>query len=471
MASRVSPVPRRDSLLVGDGAPDGGADGAPTSRVSFAEEGGASGDMVPRRDSLLTTDYRGHHQRGAPAASEYAAQAVVDPTKAPVRGDADWVDEYGFVGVNDGRRRATMARRSTAANPWNSVRNQSVRMKKVPTSEVVQMLDYAARQRAWYCLDMGRDNAVAMLENLQDMLPDGAFVVSNSRREFAMLTFISKGNMTTVPMDADFKGVWLKLAGVKSTPRFKTLTDLINHYAAKKHKGMPCKLETASLEQVLEQVSSSDWLPPDAEADQADFVDPSLRVGALANPGYSAAAAAAVRDGGMINPGYVGAGVPASSAPGSGYAMVDPAESEGFIQISQKSFTCDDGVCGVTFQPCQKDQWFFMGLSNILQNHHGRRDRHYDDMDYSIGVMGHGKATARENEDEVGPYIDYKPADTFTIQVLPKKKRVEFAKNKKVFHTSALPPDKLPLWALQAFHPINGSQLLIQGSNWIYKFK
>jgi hypothetical protein len=63
------------------------------------------------------------------------------------------------------------------------------------------------------------------------------------------------------------------------------------------------------------------------------------------------------------------------------------------------------------------------------------------------------------------------PADTFTIQVLPKKKRVEFAKNKKVFHTSALPPDKLPLWALQAFHPINGSQLLIQGSNWIYKFK
>lgn len=65
-------------------------------------------------------------------------------------------------------------------------------------------------------------------------------------------------------------------------------------------------------------------------------------------------------------------------------------------------------------------------------------------------------------------YIQAK--DTFTIRVIPKKKIVEYAKNKKVFHVSTLPKDKLPLWALQAFHPINGGQLLIQNSNWLYKF-
>jgi hypothetical protein len=88
--------------------------------------------------------------------------------------------------------------------------------------------------------------------------------------------------------------------------RLKSASANIEHYSQQvttSDYSPVCHVQTASLEQVLEQVSSSDWLPPDAEADQADFVDPSLRVGALANPGYSAAAAAAVRDGGMINPG------------------------------------------------------------------------------------------------------------------------------------------------------------------------
>lgn len=57
-----------------------------------------------------------------------------------------------------------------------------------------------------------------------------------------------------------------------------------------------------------------------------------------------------------------------------------------------------------------------MGISNCNKNHHGGRDQHYDDVDYCIGVMGHGKASARENEDEVGPYVEYKEGDTFTIR-------------------------------------------------------
>lgn len=66
----------------------------------------SSGGMVPRRDSVLQTDYRGSPRvsfeaprvsfdTGAPpSAAEYA--------RSPARGDADWVDEYGFVGDSEG---------------------------------------------------------------------------------------------------------------------------------------------------------------------------------------------------------------------------------------------------------------------------------------------------------------------------------------------------------------------------------
>eukprot|EP00038_Savillea_parva_P013493 m.211114 g.211114 ORF g.211114 m.211114 type:complete len:419 (-) comp25369_c0_seq1:29-1285(-) len=398
--------------------------------------------------------------------------------RAPSRGDADWVDEYAFVGDNDGRRLATLQRKTTAANPWRSVVNSSVRMKKLPTKEVVQVLDIAARQRAWFCLDMPRDNAVAMLENLQSDLPDGTFVVSTSRREFAMLTYIAKKTLHTVALDAGVGGIWIKFPDVKSPTRFKTLTELVTYYAAKRRKGMEAALNADALETVLKRAADDGWFSSDQLLEEEE-PQRQVRGGAMANPGYSSAAS--MRGSGvMANPGYVappvsstGAGPSAagpSTSAGSS-AAVATTESEGFIQISKTSFTPADGIYGVTFQPCQTDQWFFMGLSNILQNHHGRRDCHFDDIDFCIAVMGHGKATARENEDEVGPYIEYKAGDTFTIVVNPKKKIVEYAKNKKVFYTSILPDNKLPLWALQAFHPINGGQLLIRNSNWMYKLK
>lgn len=124
--------------------------------------------------------------------------------------------------------------------------------------------------------------------------------------------------------------------------------------------------QTKALESVLDKVAANGWFPGDAE--EGDFIDPTLRQGAMINPGYSPAMPA--REGGMINPGvccnppetrptkvltgllvgYVGAGVPAGVQPG--YELIDPAESEGFIQISRTSFTCADGIYGVTFQPC-----------------------------------------------------------------------------------------------------------------------
>jgi hypothetical protein len=80
-------------------------------------------------------------------------------------------------------------------------------MKKVPTSEVVQMLDYAARQRAWYCLDMGRDNAVAMLENLQDMLYVTVFIRSHYCLELLRRVLTSPPSVpssSSVPFVASF---------------------------------------------------------------------------------------------------------------------------------------------------------------------------------------------------------------------------------------------------------------------------
>ena len=84
---------------------------------------------------------------------------------------------------------------------------------------------------------------------------------------------------------------------------------------------------------------------------------------------------------------------------------------DGFITISRTSFNPKEKkavIKGVTFEPAQTDEWFFMGLSNITQNHHGNRDQHYDDIDFCIFIMGHGQATARENEEEVGPYVEYR---------------------------------------------------------------
>ena len=74
---------------------------------------------------------------------------------------------------------------------------------------------------------------------------------------------------------------------------------------------------------------------------------------------------------------------------------------------------------------------------------------------------------AGENEDEVGPYISYSANDVFELRVNLKKTCVEYYHNGKKFHSSFMPVSKLPLWVSQAFHPLNGSQVLIRDAKFL----
>eukprot|EP00040_Diaphanoeca_grandis_P022595 m.121849 g.121849 ORF g.121849 m.121849 type:complete len:437 (-) comp28882_c1_seq1:114-1424(-) len=417
----------------------------------------------------------------------------------------DVFEDYGYTGGATGRRSVeTLKRKTNKSNPWMGVRNQSVRLKKNPGKAVAsQLLDDEARKCAWYCLDVDRENAIALLEELQSQLSEGSFVVSNSRKEFAMLTCIFKDNLFNIPIDAGVDGLSLKLKDVKSSPMFANLTALIDFYAAKKQKGMQCALNKTSLENELGSLPGLQGRGNNDDNDEDEqhtgFVTASgnlmtdnkpVRKG-MENPGYNEATERLkqmniVNNGGYNNgdtkqpylepkrfaTGEYRSPLPRGSTP-EAYANVPGSQEasahEGFITISNECFKKGEGVTGVTFQPCQDDEWFFMGLSNVGKNHHGKRDQHYDDIDYCIGVMGHGKATARENEDEVGPYVSYTVNDTFTIRINHKKNMIEFAKNKKIFHTSLVDADQIELWAVQAFHPLNGSQTLIKNSTWLRK--
>lgn len=66
-----------------------------------------------------------------------------------------------------------------------------------------------------------------------------------------MLTLIHKGNLFNVPIEADADGMFLKLKELKSPPKFKTLSELVQFYAAKKQKCMPCKLNTNKIDEAL----------------------------------------------------------------------------------------------------------------------------------------------------------------------------------------------------------------------------
>ena len=134
--------------------------------------------------------------------------------------------------------------------------------------------------------------------------------------------------------------------------------------------------------------------------------------------GYAAPPPASSPDG--YNAAFGAAELGRSRMGAGGYGAVGaggPEEESGYITTSTERFGPGDGIVGVTFRPVSCSDWFFMGLSNITQNHHGGPDQHYDDIDYCIGIMGNGKASARENEDEV--FKDFQPPKGPAFKDLP----------------------------------------------------
>eukprot|EP00039_Didymoeca_costata_P006770 m.93130 g.93130 ORF g.93130 m.93130 type:complete len:409 (+) comp13384_c0_seq3:141-1367(+) len=406
-----------------------------------------------------------------------AAKRVVSPEVEYLGEAAQW--------------RGTLKRNTTMKNPWNAVKKKPLKNNSQLESPGAQkQLDENARKQIWYCLDISKESAIAMLENRIDRISSGAFVIFPSSKDFATLCFVYAQNLFNVQIALDAKGLYLKLQDIKSPKKFPTLSELVDFFSSKKQKGLPTKLDPKALEEDLHEYDRHDEIamanPAYATSEQIRSRTDSL-VGdirprkdsvlanrGMENPGYVFTDPGSTRMG-MSNPGYQGLGLASFEddtvlPEDGGYVALhngqDPGD-EGFITISKTSFTPKQGIKGVSFQPCQTSEWFFMGLSNITQNQHGKKDQHYDDIDYCIFIMGHGKATARENEDEVGPYIEYQAGDLFEIKVNMKSHAVEYYQNKTKFHSSFLPDEKLPLWVSQAFHPVNGSQTLIANSKWI----
>lgn len=106
----------------------------------------------------------------------------------------------------------------------------------------------------------------------------------------------------------------------------------------------------------------------------------------MMNPGYDlgGGGGGGGREGYAVPDGMVDYSVGAGGGGDIDYVELSGAANpgdEGFITTSKTSFNPKDKkapIKGVTFEPCQTDEWFFMGLSNITQNHHGKKDQHYD---------------------------------------------------------------------------------------------
>ena len=106
----------------------------------------------------------------------------------------------------------------------------------------------------------------------------------------------------------------------------------------------------------------------------------------MMNPGYDlgGGGGGGGREGYAVPDGMVDYSVGAGGGGDIDYVELSGAANpgdEGFITTSKTSFNPKDKkapIKGVTFEPCQTDEWFFMGLSNITQNHHGEKDQHYD---------------------------------------------------------------------------------------------
>eukprot|EP00056_Hartaetosiga_gracilis_P022703 m.32477 g.32477 ORF g.32477 m.32477 type:complete len:464 (-) comp9784_c0_seq1:131-1522(-) len=459
------------------------------------------------------------------------------------------------------------------------VNPKSFRPKKKVIGSLDVLLDEDAKKEKWYCLDLTRDTAVALLDNDNTCnLGDGAFVVMTSALDFANLCMLYQGNMMNIPIKNDEDGLFITIVDYESAtmnqcPAFPTLSKLIRYLSSEKGKQstdgrplLPCVLNPVAVEasQYAEAVAQAKNDPvyeiPDSllksrkaskitrvPKDSVDYdlgmnnsVDYALGEGSnqsttydigdgnkgvdydIAQPlddtvvydvGQTPATEASIRydnmDGEQMLPGenyevlqrkktiiqhvegYV-------DTPNTEDSQIVPEGADGYIRISNQSFDKHDNACGISFQPCKTNQWFFVGLSNIKTNYHGHKDIHYDDIDYSIFCMGSGKATAREFEDEVGPYVVYEPGDTFEIRVvlkgytnydenkqrkggnkkvnkkkpLNKKKldkierHVHYLLNGRVFYISTRVPI-FPLWIDQAFHPESLNTDVIKNPKWL----
>lgn len=230
----------------------------------------------------------------APDGELEGANPLFSPPGAGDELGENWISEYGYLGVSS---RVAGGRKSTAANPWNEVKPAAARAKRRPSQHIAQTLDTAARQELWYCLDLQRDDAVALLENREVTLPNGAFVISGAGKDFATLSLLHKKNLHNVPIASDptHKSLFLRGAELTKPPMFKTLSEMVAFYAKKKQKGLPCKLAPAALVPAP--------LPGEGHAIRAR--KDSVLVGrgtGLDNPSYTSASPRA----GMSNPHYQG---------------------------------------------------------------------------------------------------------------------------------------------------------------------
>eukprot|EP00041_Stephanoeca_diplocostata_P034767 m.1202341 g.1202341 ORF g.1202341 m.1202341 type:complete len:177 (+) comp24576_c0_seq51:309-839(+) len=129
--------------------PDRSTPGSPTARPDslFVDENAWSkadsgAFPIPRKDSILTSGASITMSGMSPAIPETGRSLASSP-------DAEWAEEYAFVGDNEGRKKlATLARKTTQQNPWKMVPNNTVRMKRKPSTEDLNsILDDDARKK------------------------------------------------------------------------------------------------------------------------------------------------------------------------------------------------------------------------------------------------------------------------------------------------------------------------------------
>eukprot|EP00049_Salpingoeca_infusionum_P021612 m.3917 g.3917 ORF g.3917 m.3917 type:complete len:489 (-) comp4348_c0_seq1:272-1738(-) len=412
-----------------------------------------------------------------------------------------------------------ITRRATAHNPWKSVRHRkSRRPQKHVFGDLSQLLDPESVGSPWYLLRYDRDLARALLENNADKLKDGTFVVTTAYLDFASLCLLLKGRLMNIPIRNGEKGLQLALMTEKKKskeqPWFTCLSEMIAFYAKQRRDGMPCALlpdilKKEGYSEVLATSGIEDTEQPEYDtATEAAVVQYDQGGDDHAGPDYEVAQvgcevqykAPSRRSGQSATPATLGQydntgqddisddeGEGRYQAPGGydiaghsdpqylptdedGYVIEKPEPGDdGFIRISEVSFDANSGINGVSFEPLHADQWFFVGLSNTQTNFHGKRDQHYDDIDYCIFCMGNGLATARECEDEIGPYVTYRAGDSFQIEVQPTQSagfEIVYKINGKPFFASRR-VGSYPLWVAQAFHPDYLNKKIIQNVKWV----
>jgi len=132
------------------------------------------------------------------------------------------------------------------------VHNTMQRPKKRVQGDVAKLLDGKARDASWYMLAFDTDSSRAILENHARKLPSGAFVVTTSALNFATLCVLHKGSLLNVPIDADERGLALRVPGggkAAASPHFDNLSELVAHYSAKSQRELPVRLQPDALEQ------------------------------------------------------------------------------------------------------------------------------------------------------------------------------------------------------------------------------